>query len=291
MAMSVVYTTFDGELVHENRGGVSSFYAPDTMGSTVALLNSVGVVTDTYGYWPYGEIQSHVGSSQTPFTFLGTLGYYLDVVGSFLYVRARYLRQALARWQTVDRLWPRERPYGYVNSSPAQRTDPSGQSSCGECAINIYKDWDPTPQHECRALYSHCMACCVLSHYFGRQCAQQSQTIQERFRTGLAYRMPICQVGISIGLHQKGNILSGCDSECARRYSPNVPSRGGACSRGGMSPYPYLPFGCAPAVFQTPNPGHSFPGSPDGGGSVVHTGGCSGVGVLPRIRSIENFTF
>ncbi len=126
MAMSVVYTTFDGEIVHENRGGVASFYAPDTMGSTVALLNSSGVVTDTYSYWPYGEIQSHVGSSLTPFGFLGTIGYYTDVIGSFLYVRARYLRQALARWLTVDRLWPRRRAYAYCACSPVQKTDPTG---------------------------------------------------------------------------------------------------------------------------------------------------------------------
>ncbi len=130
MAMSVVYTTFDGEIVHENRGGVASFYAPDTMGSTVALLNSAGVVTDTYSYWPYGEIQSHVGSSQTPFGFLGTIGYYLDVIGSFLYVRARYLRQALARWQTVDRLWPRQAAYQYVRSAPTSHRDPSGRAPC-----------------------------------------------------------------------------------------------------------------------------------------------------------------
>ena len=128
MAMSVVYTTFDGEIVHENRGGVASFYAPDTMGSTVALLNSSGVVTDTYSYWPYGEIQNHVGSSQTPFGFGGTIGYYTDVIGSFLYVRARYLRQALARWQTVDRLWPWQAayPYGYCLGNPVSYVDPLG---------------------------------------------------------------------------------------------------------------------------------------------------------------------
>ena len=126
MAMSVVYTTFDGEIVHENRGGVASFYAPDTMGSTVALLNSSGVVTDTYSYWPYGETQNHSGSSQTPFGFLGTLGYYLDAAGSFLYVRARYLRQTLARWQTADRLWPHQLPYAYCDNNPLHRIDPSG---------------------------------------------------------------------------------------------------------------------------------------------------------------------
>ena len=126
MAMSVVYTTINGMIVHENRGGVESFYAPDTMGSTVALLNSSGLVTDTYTYWPYGEIRSHVGSSQTPFTFLGMIGYYTDVVGNFIYVRARYLRQALTRWQTVDLLWPLESQYCYARCAPTLISDPSG---------------------------------------------------------------------------------------------------------------------------------------------------------------------
>ncbi len=141
MAMSVVYTTFDGEIVHENRGGVASFYAPDTMGSTVALLNSSGVVTDTYSYWPYGETQNHSGSSQTPFGFLGTLGYYLDAAGSFLYVRARYLRQALARWQTVDPLWPDEAGYAYAGSSPVSRGDPSGETWTA-CLLNYLSNDD-----------------------------------------------------------------------------------------------------------------------------------------------------
>ena len=126
MAMSVVYTTINGMIVQENRGGVKSFYAPDTMGSTVALLNSSGVVTDTYTYWPYGEIRSHVGSSTTPLTFLGMIGYYADVLGSFIYVRARYLRQALTRWQTVDPIWPWEEAYAYASLNPVTGSDPSG---------------------------------------------------------------------------------------------------------------------------------------------------------------------
>ena len=123
MAMSVVYATINGQIVSENRGGVISYYAPDNLGSTVALLDATGTVTDTFTYWPYGEIQSHVGSSITPFTFCGTLGYYTDVLGSQIYVRARYLRQALTRWQSFDPLWPSQRPYSYVDNMPTSKVD------------------------------------------------------------------------------------------------------------------------------------------------------------------------
>ena len=126
MALSVVYATINGQIVSENRGGVISYYAPDNLGSTVALLDSTGTVTDTFTYWPYGEIQSHVGSSVTPFTFCGTLGYYTDVLGSQMYVRARYLRQALTRWLTIDPFWPHELAYGYGSDAPLVNVDPSG---------------------------------------------------------------------------------------------------------------------------------------------------------------------
>ena len=57
--MSVTYTTFNGQIVYENRNGTQSFYAPDTLGSTAMLLDTTGTVTDTFTYWPYGEIQGH----------------------------------------------------------------------------------------------------------------------------------------------------------------------------------------------------------------------------------------
>ena len=127
MAMSVVYATINGQIVSENRGGVISYYVPDNLGSTVALLDATGTVTDTFTYWPYGEIQSHVGSSVTPFTFCGTVGYYTDVLGSQMYVRARYLRQALTRWLTQDPLWPDEAPFGYCLANPVLFVDPTGE--------------------------------------------------------------------------------------------------------------------------------------------------------------------
>jgi len=134
MSLSVTYTKFNTEMVYENRNGTQRFYGPDTLGSSAVLLSSTGTVTDTYIYWPYGEIQSHVGSSVSPFTFVGTLGYYQQVLNSLSYVRANYLRQALGRWLVVDPLWPTEKPYSYALSNPVVFVDPAGtqqwDSSC-----------------------------------------------------------------------------------------------------------------------------------------------------------------
>jgi RHS repeat-associated protein len=171
MAMSVTYTTIDGEIVYENRGGVQSFYVPDTLGSTVALTSPTGTVTDTYSYWPFGEIRNHVGTSQTPFTYIGTLGYYLDLLNNFIYIRARYLRQALARWQTVDPLWPQQRAYSYCRNLPSVIADPFGLKGLPRWP------WDPAPAPPggslaCnsawnRYIWSYCNSCYYGVHSIG----------------------------------------------------------------------------------------------------------------------------
>jgi hypothetical protein len=106
MAMPVVYSNFCGRVVSETRGGVESDYVSDPLGSTIGLMNSAGTMTDRWEYWPYGEVVSRSGSNPTPLTFLGVIGYFRDVLDKLLYVPARHLRADLARWLTVDALWP-----------------------------------------------------------------------------------------------------------------------------------------------------------------------------------------
>ncbi|HLK14992.1 MAG TPA: hypothetical protein VKT78_09315 [Fimbriimonadaceae bacterium] len=134
--MSVVFSTFGGRIVAENRGGVIRQYVPDNLGSTVALIDTGGTVTDTYDYWPYGEERVHTGSSTTPFTFCGALGYFKDFL-DMLYVRARHLRVDLTQWMTIDRLWPRQTAYQYAVSCPTLYFDPSGAFLGGDTGIAI----------------------------------------------------------------------------------------------------------------------------------------------------------
>ncbi len=123
---TTTYTTIDGQIVSENRAGTQKFYGPDPLGSVVTIYDTTGTVTDTFTYWPYGEIRTSTGSTATPFKFCGTWGYYSDATGR-LYVRARFYRDKFARWQTVDPLWPSEQSYGYVAGLPVNFSDPSGQ--------------------------------------------------------------------------------------------------------------------------------------------------------------------
>jgi len=133
--MSVAYTTINGEIVSEKRNGVPSDYIPDALGSTIALLSDTHQITDSWTYWPNGQVRTRTGTNPTPFTFGGTVGYHSDLVDNFTYVRARELRVALSRWQIVDALWPLEHAYGYARCSPTTWIDASGLDSCLQAAL------------------------------------------------------------------------------------------------------------------------------------------------------------
>jgi len=138
MAMSVTYMTIDGELVAEKRGGVVTTYVPDTQGSLVQCHNSTGTKVYEAWYWPYGEVRQTfaLGPKSNSWGYIGLKGYLTDLA-NLLYVRARYYRPDLTRWQTVDPLWPRMSAYLYCGTRPNQLTDPSGRlvEILGGCLI------------------------------------------------------------------------------------------------------------------------------------------------------------
>src|ERR1051326_1221008 len=98
---TVRYTTVNGEVIAEKRGGVRKLYVPDPLGSTVALLDNTQAQTDTFSYWPYGEVRTRTGTTATPFQFVGTEGYYRDS-DTKIFVRARYLDVQKALWTMRD---------------------------------------------------------------------------------------------------------------------------------------------------------------------------------------------
>jgi RHS repeat-associated protein len=127
---TTTFRTVNGRILGHNKAGVASEYLLDPLGSVIGTSTSAGVVSNRTTYWPYGEVRTGGVSSVTPFGFCGGWGYYTDSSGS-LYVRARYYRPSLTRWQTVDPLWPDESAYGYVNGLPVFTNDPSGAKPSG----------------------------------------------------------------------------------------------------------------------------------------------------------------
>ncbi len=140
MALTAVFTTFGGIMVHENRGGVETEYIPDPLGSCIGCRSMSGVSTYGATYWPFGEIRSETGSNSSKWGFIGLLGYYRDFA-TLLYVRARFYKPDLGRWLTIDPLWPLfSQAYLYCKNSPGRYVDPSGLNPLGflvACGIAV----------------------------------------------------------------------------------------------------------------------------------------------------------
>ena len=119
------YTTVNGRVVSQNKAGVYSQLLRDPLGNVIATANSAGTKTNDTTYWPYGEVRTGGVGVITNFGFCGTWGYYTDSSGR-QYVRARYYRPTLGRWQTVDPLWPGENAFTYCANTPTGSTDPTG---------------------------------------------------------------------------------------------------------------------------------------------------------------------
>jgi RHS repeat-associated protein len=136
MAMSVVYTTVNGQILRENRGGVVSDFVPDPLGSVVMVQDASGAAVYKAEYDPYGNVQSETGTNPSSLGYVGTLGYIKNSATS-LYVRARYLLNNLGRWLTKDPLWPSEPGYVYAGATPNMNTDPSGLVATGTVGTGI----------------------------------------------------------------------------------------------------------------------------------------------------------
>ena len=137
MTMKVRYTVVDGEVIAEKRSGVRKQYVPDSLGSTRALLDNAQTQTDTFSYWPYGEVASRTGTTPTPFQYVGTAGYRQDSA-SKTYVRARYLDTPKSRWLTEDPLGigsGDSNIFKYVRNCPTNRIDPTGLLDSQYCLL------------------------------------------------------------------------------------------------------------------------------------------------------------
>jgi RHS repeat-associated protein len=134
MAMSVTYVTVHGRLREETRGGVTTRYLGDTLGSVIKTTDTSGNVSSTTTYWPFGEVRTQTGTNPSPWGFCGVWGYLTDAV-SRMYVRARHYRADTSRWLSVDPLWPRQSAYHYAADDPISNYDPTGLAAWGIIAL------------------------------------------------------------------------------------------------------------------------------------------------------------
>jgi RHS repeat-associated protein len=117
-----------GPLISQRRNGQTRYHHFDGQGSTRALTDESGTVTDTYTYTAFGEPVASTGTTTNPFGYKGALGYYVNAETQDVYVRARSYAPVTCRWDSLEAgpfVQPRSQ-YVYADNSPVLWTDPSG---------------------------------------------------------------------------------------------------------------------------------------------------------------------
>src|SRR6185369_13021141 len=99
------------------------------LGSTRALTNSQGAVTDRYSYDAFGQLLSSTGTTVNSFLYTGEQR---DDAAGLYYLRARNYDPAIGRFMTQDQHeGSLQEPaslnkYVYVQNDPVNMTDPTG---------------------------------------------------------------------------------------------------------------------------------------------------------------------
>jgi RHS repeat-associated protein len=133
---------FGDDLIKQSRAANDSYYLYDGLGSTRALSNSAGSITDTYNYESFGTLLNQTGSTSNDYLFTGEQ--YDSGLDNY-YLRARYYDQNIGRFTQQDTYMGNSQDpvslhkYLYANANPVYYTDPSGNISLGSVmsAVNI----------------------------------------------------------------------------------------------------------------------------------------------------------
>ncbi|MCP3936634.1 MAG: RHS repeat-associated core domain-containing protein, partial [Actinomycetia bacterium] len=131
-SVETLYTRANEQLIslHRPASGIQLYYHVDGLGSTRALSDNTGSITDRYAYSAFGELMEHWGSDTQPYQFAGQPN---DPKIGFAYHRARWMGASLGRFLSVDPFLgvgrqPRTlHHYIYALNNPALATDPTGQ--------------------------------------------------------------------------------------------------------------------------------------------------------------------
>lgn len=120
-------------LIGEEVGNVFKTYHFDARGSTIAITDINGNITDTFAYDTYGTMILHTGTSEAIFLFGGIDGIISDSNGLY-YMRARYYSPDMKRFVNSDIVAGEIsnavtlNRFAYANGNPVSFVDPIGLS-------------------------------------------------------------------------------------------------------------------------------------------------------------------
>ncbi len=127
-----VFYTYGSDLLRQSRASGSSYYHYDALGSTRALTDGEGSLSDAYAYKAFGEVDRQSG--ETPNSYLFT-GEQFEPGLKQYYLRQRYMDPRVGRFAAVD-LWNgrkcsplTQHKYLYADLDPVGKADPSGRMS------------------------------------------------------------------------------------------------------------------------------------------------------------------
>lgn len=132
---------YGADLLSFNVLGVNRYFVYDGLGSTRALIDETGSVTDTYDYDGYGTVLKQTGSSDNKYMYTGEQ---YDAKLNNYYLRACFYSPSIGRFTQRD-LWNGNNlnpvtlnKYLYGHASPVNFTDPSGYMSMMSVSIGSY---------------------------------------------------------------------------------------------------------------------------------------------------------
>ena len=126
-------------MISIDNSGTVSYYLTDGQGSTRALTNENGIITDTYAYDAFGNITAQTGDTYNPYLYNQEQ---YDANTGLYYLRARYMNPSTGRFISMDAYSGSIydsmslHKYLYANGNPVMYSDPTGYMSLAEMAAS-----------------------------------------------------------------------------------------------------------------------------------------------------------
>ena len=132
-------------LIGEESGTVFKTYHFDCRGSTIAITNASGNITDTFAYDTYGKLIYRTGTNKVIFGYNGRDGVVTDDNG-LIYMRARYYSPDMKRFVNADIVAGKIsnavtlNRFAYANGNPVSCIDPLGLNALPSLDLSNYPD-------------------------------------------------------------------------------------------------------------------------------------------------------